>query len=60
MVKASDFRFETTNKSDTGLTEIDNNYKYGGNVDNDNSGSLTYVKICYAVPALLPISSTTD
>ena len=36
------------NKSDTGLTEIDNNYKYGGNVDNDNSGSLTYVKICYA------------
>lgn len=36
------------NKSDIGLTEIDNNYKYGGNVDNDNSGSLTYVKICYA------------
>lgn len=35
-------------KSDTGLTEIDNNYKYGGSVDNDNSGALTYVQICYA------------
>ena len=38
----------SADKSDTGLTEIDNNYKYGGNVDNDNSGSLTYVQICYA------------
>lgn len=36
------------NKSDTGLTEIDNLYKYGGNVDNDNSGTLTYVEISYA------------
>ena len=35
-------------KSDTALTEINNDYKYGGNVDNDCSGSLTYVKICYA------------
>lgn len=33
---------------DISLTEIDNNYKYGGNLANDNSGSLTYVKICYA------------
>lgn len=37
-----------SDKSDVGLTEIDNNYKYGGNVENDNSGSLTYVQICYA------------
>ena len=35
-------------KSDTALTEINNDYKYGGNVDNDCSGSLTYVQICYA------------
>lgn len=38
----------SADKSDTGLTEIDNTYRYGGNVDNDNSGSLTYVQICYA------------
>lgn len=38
----------SADKSDTGLTEIDNSYRYGGNVDNDNSGSLTYVQICYA------------
>ncbi|WP_294477160.1 hypothetical protein [uncultured Bacteroides sp.] len=38
----------SADKSDTGLTEIDNAYRYGGNVDNDNSGSLTYVQICYA------------
>lgn len=38
----------SADKSDTGLTEIDNNFKYGGNVDTDNSGSLTYVQICYA------------
>lgn len=30
------------------MTEIDNSFKYGGNVDDDNSGSLTYVQICYA------------
>jgi hypothetical protein len=34
--------------SDTGLTEIDNSYKYGGNKADDNSGSLTYVEILYA------------
>lgn len=39
---------QSEDKTDVGLTEIDNNYKYGGNVSNDNSGSLTYVKICYA------------
>lgn len=39
---------QSENKSDVGLTEIDNNYKYGGNLTSDNSGSLTYVKICYA------------
>lgn len=38
----------SADKSDTGLTEIDNSYRYGGSVDNDNSGSLTYVQICYA------------
>lgn len=38
----------SADKSDTGLTEIDNSYKYGGSIDNDNSGSLTYVQICYA------------
>ncbi len=35
-------------KTDTALTEVNNDYKYGGNVDDDNSGSLTYVEICYA------------
>ena len=39
---------QNADKSDTGLTEIDNSFKYGGNVDDDNSGSLTYVQICYA------------
>ena len=39
---------QSADKSDTGLTEIDNSFKYGGNVDDDNSGSLTYVQICYA------------
>lgn len=38
----------SADKSDTGLTEIDNTYRYGGSADNDNSGSLTYVQICYA------------
>ena len=37
-----------TDKSDTALTEINNDYKYGGSAADDNSGSLTYVKICYA------------
>ncbi|WP_148371844.1 hypothetical protein [Bacteroides bouchesdurhonensis] len=36
------------NASDLGLTEINNDYQYGGSITNDNSGSLTYVKICYA------------
>lgn len=36
------------NMSDTGLTEIDNNYRYGGNAANDNSGVLSYVQILYA------------
>lgn len=36
------------NMSDTGLTEIDNNYRYGGNTANDNSGVLSYVQILYA------------
>lgn len=36
------------NMSDTGLTEIDNNYRYGGSVANDNSGVLSYVQILYA------------
>lgn len=34
--------------SDTGLTEIDNNYRYGGSIANDNSGVLSYVQILYA------------
>lgn len=34
--------------TDTGLTEIDNNFAYGGNIVDDNSGSLTYVEISYA------------
>lgn len=34
--------------SDTGLTEIDNNYRYGGSIANDNSGMLSYVQILYA------------
>lgn len=34
--------------SDTGLTEIDNNYRYGGSNANDNSGVLSYVQILYA------------
>lgn len=38
----------SADKKDMGLTEIDNNYKYGGSVDNDCSGSLTYVEINYA------------
>lgn len=36
------------NMSDTGLTEIDNNYRYGGSIANDNSGVLSYVQILYA------------
>lgn len=36
------------NMSDTGLTEIDNNYRYGGSNANDNSGVLSYVQILYA------------
>ena len=43
---------QNADKSDTGLTEIDNSFKYGGNVDDDNSGSLTYVQICYADDAI--------
>ena len=39
---------QNADKSDTGLTEIDNSYKYGGNVDDDKSGSWTYGQICYA------------
>ncbi|MDR0892089.1 MAG: hypothetical protein LBN24_05695 [Mediterranea sp.] len=39
---------EKADKSDTGLTEIDNAYKYGGDKANDNSGSLSYVQILYA------------
>lgn len=38
----------SADKSDTGLTEIDNNFKYGGKIDNDCSGTLTYVEISYA------------
>lgn len=34
--------------NDTGLTEIDNNYRYGGSIANDNSGVLSYVQILYA------------
>lgn len=34
--------------TDTGLTEIDNNFAYGGNIVDDNSGALTYVEISYA------------
>lgn len=34
--------------SDTGLTEIDNNYRYGGSIANDNSGVFSYVQILYA------------
>lgn len=35
-------------KSDTGLTEINNDYRYGGSIEDDCSGSLTYVQINYA------------
>lgn len=38
----------SADKSDTGLTEIDNNFTYGGGIDNDNSGVLNYVEISYA------------
>lgn len=45
MVKAPISGIQKTDKSDTALTEINNDYKYGAAAD-DNSGSLTYVKIC--------------
>lgn len=39
---------DKADKSNTALAEINNNYPYGGNVDNDNSGTLSYVQIAYA------------
>lgn len=38
----------SADKSNTALAEINNNYPYGGNADNDNSGTLSYVEIAYA------------
>lgn len=32
---------------ETGATEINNDYKYGGTITGDNSGELTYIKLLY-------------
>ncbi len=36
-----------THSANTGKTEIDNAVAYGGDVDDDNSGSITYLKLFY-------------